>query len=149
MNSMNQMKGITLFSALYDMQCYGCAFPVASALLRNLVVTESIYYLGNVQGVSHWNVSFKMSLTDRNMQVRFCLKVSVYSWGLEIWVSSTSFQKSSIGWPQQPPTEKVPYIIENLDFWWCIPQERTCIGYFVAIYDQTVRIMKFFEEIGL
>ena len=43
MNSMNQMKGITLFSALYDMQCYGCAFPVASPLLRNLVVTESIY----------------------------------------------------------------------------------------------------------
>ena len=24
-----------------------------------------------------------------------------------IWVSSTSFQKSNIGWPQQPPTEKV------------------------------------------
>ena len=48
MNSMNQMKGITLFSALYDMHCYGCAFPVASALLRNLVFTESIYYLANV-----------------------------------------------------------------------------------------------------
>ena len=41
------------------------------------------------------------------MQVRFCLKVSVYSWGYGIWVSSTSFQKSIIGWPQQPPTEKV------------------------------------------
>ena len=27
--------------------------------------------------------------------------------GLEIWVSSTSFQKSDIGWPQQPLTEKV------------------------------------------
>ena len=27
--------------------------------------------------------------------------------GLEIWVSSTSFQKSNIGWPKQPPTEKV------------------------------------------
>ena len=60
-----------------------------------------------IQGVSHWNVSFKMPLTDRNMQVRFCLKLCVYSWGLEIWVSSTSFQKSNIGWPQQPPTEKV------------------------------------------
>ena len=35
------------------------------------------------------------------------MKVSVYSWGLGIWVSSTSFQKSNIGWPQQPPTEKV------------------------------------------
>ena len=29
------------------------------------------------------------------------------SGGLEIWVSSTSFQKNDIGWPQQPPTEKV------------------------------------------
>ena len=29
------------------------------------------------------------------------------SGGLEIWVSSTSFQKSDIGWPQQPLTEKV------------------------------------------
>ena len=24
-----------------------------------------------------------------------------------IWVSSTSFQKSNISWPQQPPTKKV------------------------------------------
>ena len=89
------------------------------------MIELSTYYLCtllfahvHIQGVSHWNVSFKMALTDRNMQVRFCLKVSVYSWGLEIWVSSTSFQKSSIGWPQQPPSEKVPYISENLDFWW-------------------------------
>ena len=29
------------------------------------------------------------------------------SGGLEICVSSTSFQKNDIGWPQQPPTEKV------------------------------------------
>ena len=26
---------------------------------------------------------------------------------LEFCVSSTSFQKSNIGWPQQPPTEKL------------------------------------------
>jgi hypothetical protein len=31
----------------------------------------------------------------------------VASGGLEICVSSTSFQKNDIGWPQQPPTEKV------------------------------------------
>jgi hypothetical protein len=31
----------------------------------------------------------------------------VASGGLEICVSSTSFQKNYIGWPQQPPTEKV------------------------------------------
>ena len=31
----------------------------------------------------------------------------VASGGLDFCVSSTSFQKSNIGWPQQPPTEKV------------------------------------------
>ena len=34
----------------------------------------------------------------------YVVKVFVYSWGLGIWVSSTSFQKNNIGWPQQPPT---------------------------------------------
>ena len=29
------------------------------------------------------------------------------SGGLEICVSSTSFQKNDIGWPQQPPTKNV------------------------------------------
>ena len=45
------------------------------------------------------------------MQVRFCLKVSVYFWGHGIWVSSTSFQKINIRWPQQPPTETVPTLL--------------------------------------
>ena len=63
-------------------------------------------------------------MTDRNMQGTVCLKVSVYSWGHGIWVLSTSFQKSNIGWPQQPPTETVPYISESSDFWWTIPQKN-------------------------
>ena len=36
--------------------------------------------------------------------------------GLGICVSSTSFQKNDIGWPQQPPTERVSDINEKLDF---------------------------------
>ena len=59
------------------------------------------------------------------------MKVFVYFWGLGIWVSSTSFQKSNIGWPQQPPSERVPYISEKLDFWWSIPQKMTSIGDFL------------------
>ena len=35
------------------------------------------------------------------------MKVSVHSLGLGIWVSSTSFKKSNMDWPQQPPTEKI------------------------------------------
>ena len=49
-----------------------------------------------VQGPPWQSGYFKLALTDKNMQVRFCLKVSVYSWGWGIWVSSTSFQKSNI-----------------------------------------------------
>ena len=39
-----------------------------------------------------------------NFDELWCL---LASGSLESCVSSTSFQKSNIGWPQQPPTEKV------------------------------------------
>ena len=39
-----------------------------------------------------------------NFDVIWCLGASG---GLDFCVSSTSFQKSNIGWPQQPPTEKL------------------------------------------
>ena len=48
-----------------------------------------------------------MSLRGRrtnNFLLLWCLMASK---GSDIWVSLTSFQKSNIGWPQQPPTEKV------------------------------------------
>ena len=41
---------------------------------------------------------------SNNFAELWCL---VASRGLDIWVSWTSFQKSNISWPQQPPTEKV------------------------------------------
>ena len=72
-------------------------------LMKSLIVSTGL-------GVSHWNVSFKLTLTDRNMQVRFCLKVTEYSWDLEIWVSLTSFQKINLGWPQQPPPENSVWV---------------------------------------
>jgi hypothetical protein len=40
----------------------------------------------------------------------------VGSGGFTISRLSTSFQKSSSGWPQQPLTEKVSDISEKLDF---------------------------------
>ena len=73
----------------------------------------------------------------------------VGSGGLEIWVSSTSFQKSNIGWPQQPPTERVSNISEKLDFWWSIPKKRTVIGHLGSRDDQTIRINKFLDEMRL
>jgi hypothetical protein len=33
--------------------------------------------------------------------------VVLKSWDVDILIIWTNFQKSSLGWPQQPPTEKV------------------------------------------
>ena len=45
---------------------------------------------------------------------------SLNAWGYDILIFATSFQKSSKGWPQQPPTERVSNISEKLEFWWSI-----------------------------
>ena len=81
-----------------------------------------------------------------NFKELWCL---VAFWGLEICVSSTSFQKKSIGWPQQPPTERLSDISWKLDFWWSIPQKINSIGYFGASDDQTIRISFFWGNWGL
>ena len=49
----------------------------------------------------------KLALRGRRINNFIELWCLVASGGLEICVSSTSFQKNDIGWPQQPPTEKV------------------------------------------
>ena len=77
------------------------------------------------------------------------MKVSVYSWVWGIWVLSTSFQKSNIGWPQQPLKERVTNISGKLDFCRSISKNRTNIGYFGARNVQTITTKKFFEKIGL
>ena len=73
----------------------------------------------------------------------------VASGGLDIWVSSTSFQKSNIGWPQQPPKERVPDISKKLDFWWSIPQKGTGLEHLGARDDLTISISIFFGEMRL
>ena len=57
-----------------------------------------------------------MALRGRKIDNFDDISLTAWSQGLPICVSSTSFQKSSIGWPQQPPTEKVSDISEKLDF---------------------------------
>ena len=37
-------------------------------MFRINLLNQSVY----VQDISHWNVSFELTLTDQNMQVRFC-----------------------------------------------------------------------------
>ena len=58
----------------------------------------------------------KSALTGRRISNIIELWCLVASRGLEICVSSTSFQKNDIGWPQQPPTERVSDISEKFDF---------------------------------
>ena len=48
-----------------------------------------------------------MALRGRRINIFLELWCLLAKRGLDIWVSSTSFQKSNIGWPQQPLTEKV------------------------------------------
>ena len=74
----------------------------------------------------------------------FDLWCLVASGGADICVSTTSFQKNDIGWPQQPLTERVSDISEKFDFWRSIPQKETCIGHFGARDDPTIRISIFF-----
>ena len=48
-----------------------------------------------------------MALTGSRMENFDEIWCLVASGGYDFCVSSTSFQKSNIGWPQQPPTEKM------------------------------------------
>ena len=52
-------------------------------------------------------VFFNWALREKNIQVRLYLMVVLKSWDVDILIIRTNFQKSNIGWPQQPPTEMV------------------------------------------
>ena len=53
-----------------------------------------------LQGVSLRNWLFKLALRVRKTNIYFDLWCLVASGGVDICVSSTSFQKNDIGWPQ-------------------------------------------------
>jgi hypothetical protein len=57
-----------------------------------------------------------MALRGRKIENFDDISLTAWSQGLLICVSSTGFQKNSIDWSQQPLTEKVSDISENLDF---------------------------------
>jgi hypothetical protein len=57
-----------------------------------------------------------MALRGKKIENFDAISLVVWSQWLLICVSSTSFPKSSISWPQQPQTERVSDISEELDF---------------------------------
>ena len=86
---------------------------------------------------------------DKDTQVKFGLKMVLECWDREFLGTTTIFQKNNIDWSQQPPTERVSYISEKLDFWWSIPQKRASIGVFGDRDDPTINTRKFLDKIGL
>ena len=60
-----------------------------------------------IQGISQWSVTNKSALRGWRIHIFFELWCLVGSGGVDFCVSSTTFQKINIGWPQQPLTERV------------------------------------------
>ena len=66
-----------------------------------------LQWIGKYRGSEGKMGFFDLALRERNIQVRLYLKVVLKFWDVDILIIRTNFQKSNIGWPQQPPTEKV------------------------------------------
>ena len=64
-----------------------------------------------------------MALRGRKIENFLELWSLVASRVVGICISSTSFQKSVIPWPQQPPTEIELISVKKLNFWPSIPQK--------------------------
>ena len=65
------------------------------------------------------------ALVDRNMQVRFGLKVFWEFWIAEFLLMSLWFGQKWHPCPPQPPTLRVPKINKIVSFWWSIPHEKS------------------------
>jgi hypothetical protein len=88
---------------------------------------------------------FNLALTEGNVQIKFDLKVSVYSLGLDIWLLSFGL----MGWPPQPPRERVLKINKIVGFWWSISHWKTRIGIFGAMLDGNIKLRNLFCEMRL
>ena len=80
---------------------------IYTKLWKSLQYSDQIHLCMYLQGISHWNVLKQMALRGRRTNNFIRLWCLVASGGLHICVSSTSFQKNDMSWPQQPLTEKV------------------------------------------
>ena len=86
-------------------------------------------YLCIVNKITHFS-DIAMEISENQyaqILLTGCLIVKYIKNFIELWclvssgckkicISSTSFQRNDIGWPQQPPTEGVSNISEKLDF---------------------------------
>ena len=92
---------------------------------------------------------FDLALTEVNMQIEFDWKLSVYSLGLDIWLLSFKSKSGLMGWPPQPPRERVLKINKIVGFWWSISHWETRIGIFGAMIDGIIKLSNSFYEMRL
>ena len=92
---------------------------------------------------------FNLALTEGNMQIKFALKLSVYSLGLDIWLLPFKFNSGLMRWPPQPPRERVLKINKVVGVWWSILHWETRIGIFCAMIDEKIKLSNFFCEMRL
>ena len=110
------------------------------------IFNSVLFYVHSVRGQSGF---FNLALTEGNMQIKFDLKLSVYSLGLEIWPLSFEFNFGLMGWPQQPQRERVPKFNKIVGFWWSISHWETRIDHFVAMVDGNIKLSNLFCEMRL
>ena len=83
------------------------------------------------------------------MQIKFGLKLCVYSLGVDIWLLSFKFNFGLMCRPLQPPRERVLKINKIVDFWWSISHWETKKGLFGAMVDGNIKLSNLFCEMRL
>ena len=69
-----------------------------------------------LQGVRGQSGFFNWALRERNIQLRLYLKVVLKSLDVKILIIRTNLKKSNLGCPQQPPTEKVQKLKNDISW---------------------------------
>ena len=110
------------------------------------ICTKKLLDIHCVRGQSGF---FNLVQTERNVQIKFDLKLSEYSLGVDIWLLSFKFNSGLMGWPPQPPRERVLKINKIVVFWWSISHWRTKIGLFCAMVDENIKLKNLFCEMRL
>jgi hypothetical protein len=99
------------------------ASPVGSEFLKinlshqlfSVKNSDEIVYF-QIQGVRGQSGFFNWALRERNIQLRLHFKIVLKSWDVDILIIRTNFYKSNIGWPQQPPAEKVQKLKNDISW---------------------------------
>ena len=84
---------------------------IVQAILHSISVDDLksktlLQFKSPLQDVRGQNIYFfNLALRERDIQVRLYLKVVLKFFDVELLIIQTNFQKSRLGWPQQPPTK--------------------------------------------